>query len=144
MEIKQSPDLAAALSEAFAFARAHQHEYVGVDHFFWGIIQQPEAVHALRSFDVDVSQLKRELRSFLESSIKAVPEEIYEEFHNSEPELSIGCQEILMISAQHALTSQNVEISCVNIMIAMFRLEDSFSLELLRAQDISRFKRLIS
>ena len=77
MEIKQSPDLAAALGEAFAFARSHQHEYIGADHFLLGIIQQPEGVEALKSCDADIKEMKRELNAFLESSVPRVPEYIY-------------------------------------------------------------------
>ena len=139
MEIKQSPDLAAALSEAFAFARTHQHEYVGVDHFFWGIINQAEGKTALKYCDAELNELKREVLSFLETSIPRIPEDAYEEFHDSEPEISLGCHELLMIAAQHALSSQNVEITCVNILIAMFRLDDNFSVALLKGQGVKRF-----
>ena len=136
MEIKQSLDLSSAITEAYTLATMRRHEFVGVEHFFWGLIHQPEGAQALRACGAQISELKAELKTFLEQELESLPEDFE---YDDVPLISNGCQELIMISAQHALSSENDEINCVNILIAMFRLTDSFSVALMKSQGVERF-----
>ena len=84
-----------------------------------------------------LNEIKEELKQFIEQTFSSLPDEF--EYDDS-PLISTGCQELIMISAQHALSSENDEINCVNILIAMFRLSDNFSVALMKSQGIERFK----
>ena len=136
MEIKQSPALVSAFGEAVMLASSLRQEFVGVEHLFWGLLQQSEATRALRACGAKVTELKTEVKEFIDQDIPSVPEDIG---LSEEPMISVGCQELLMISAQHAVSSGNAEITCVNILIALFHLEDSFTLALLESQGVDRF-----
>ena len=136
MELEQSADLTAAFGEAIHLALELRQEIVGVEHLFWGMLKQSEVKRVMRECDASPKSLLDELESFIKEYVPCVPDDFE---YDQEPVISMGCHDLLMIAANHALSSGNHEINTLNILIAMFRLEDSFSVSLLKSNDVTRF-----
>lgn len=139
MEIRHSEDLHDAVNDAFQIAIESRHEILGVDHLFWAMLQHSELQKMLREFDVDAHSLSEELSQFLKEYVPSVPDDFE---YDASPTLSQGCQEILMIATEHSISAGNEEITCINLAVAMFRLKDNFSLNLLKNNGVSRFSLL--
>ena len=139
MEIRHSEDLQDAVNDAFQVAIEARHEILSVDHLFWAMLQYTELQNMLRDFDVDAYGLSEELSQFLDEVVPTVPDDFE---YSESPTLSQGCQEILMIATEHSMSAGNQEITCINLVIAMFRLTDNFSLTLLKNNGVSRFSLL--
>lgn len=139
MELRQSADLSAAFGEAIHFAIELRQEIVGVEHLCWAMLKQPEIRRALRDCEVSAKPLVDELKEFITGEIPSVPEDFE---YDDEPVMSMAIHDLLMIAANHALSSGNEEITCLNILIAMYRLEDNFSVALLKSHELTRFSLL--
>ena len=136
MEITHSDDLQDAIGAAFEYAIKSRHEILSVDHLFWAMLQHNELINMLRDFEINPQMLSDEISQYLTDVVPSVPEDFdYED----EPTLSQGFQQILIIATEHSLSAGNDEITCINLIIAMFRLKDNFSLNLLKNSGLSRF-----
>ena len=136
MELRQSADLSAAFGEAIHLAIELRQEIVGVEHLCWAMLKQPEVRRSLRECDVSAKEIENELNEFIREEIPSVPEDFE---YDDEPVLSMSIHDLLMIAANHALSSGNEEINCINLMIGMFRLEDNFSVALFKSHELTRF-----
>jgi ATP-dependent Clp protease ATP-binding subunit ClpA len=139
MDFKHSADLNASIGEAIELAVTSRHETIGVDHLFWAMLKQAELKSLLRQYDVSSRDLFGEVDVFLKEYMTSVPDEFE---YDLDPVLSHGCHQVLLIATDHSISAGNEEITCINILIAMFRLQDNYSVALLKSNGITRFSLL--
>lgn len=139
MDFKHSADLNASIGEAIELAVTSRHETIGVDHLFWAMLKQAELKSLLRQYDVSSRDLFSEVDIFLKEYMTSVPDEFE---YDLDPVLSHGCHQVLLIATDHSISAGNEEITCINILIAMFRLQDNYSVALLKNNGITRFSLL--
>jgi ATP-dependent Clp protease ATP-binding subunit ClpA len=109
------------------------HEYVGVDHLFWGLLAQQETQEALNALGVTPSLLITEVESFLSEALPSLPQAIAQN-----PSMSIGCHQLLEQAKLQAMSAHAEEVNCLNVLIAVYYLEESFAAYLLKSAGISQ------
>ena len=136
MQPELSPELERALEFATSLAQMKRHEFVGLEHIFLGLLNQPETAEAIKFCGGNIDELVRETMRFIDDHIQPVPD------GGALPDqtpISIVCHQIFSVATQHALSSANPEISGLNFLIAMYQFDQNFSTYLLISQDVRRF-----
>ncbi len=138
MSIQQSEDLTLAISLAHDLTQELRHDMVGIDHLFLGILKTREGRRAFSTLDVDVEHMIKEVYSFLTESIDPVPEHV--DYQPDQVKMVIACHQVLSKGFEQALSSESSEVTCLNILIAMFNLSRSYSVHLMQSVGVSVYQ----
>ena len=90
-------DLEISLNLAFRDAKEHRHEFMTVEHLLLALLDNPSATETLSACGADMSQLKNELKSFIEETTPVIPDG--EEERETQP--TLGFQRVLQRGVFH-------------------------------------------
>jgi ATP-dependent Clp protease ATP-binding subunit ClpA len=130
--MKLSQDLQIALTVAVNEAGRLGHEYSGLEHLLYALTFDEETVDVLRHAGADIDRLKDQLTEYLDKEIEKV------RGRRREPRLSLGVQRALARAAAHAEGSGKDEVRGVDLLVALFYETDSYAVELLEQEGVSR------
>jgi len=128
-----SKELEFTLNQAFREARAHQHEFMTIEHLLLALLDNPTAAEVLRACAADLSVLRRDLEAFLEETTPRIP--VGDE---RETQPTLGFQRVLQRAVFHVQSSEKTEVSGANVLVAIFSEQDSQAVYFLEKQGISR------
>ncbi|MBH23972.1 MAG: ATP-dependent Clp protease ATP-binding subunit ClpA [Myxococcales bacterium] len=126
-------ELELALQAAIREAEVRRHEFVTLEHLLYALLHERVASDVIRRCGGDIDALRSELDDLLDNEIEALPEGV-----SQDPMQTLGFQRVLQRAIMHVQTSGNAEVNGGNVLVAMFREEDSHAIYLLRKQGISR------
>ncbi|MEO1267109.1 MAG: AAA family ATPase [Myxococcota bacterium] len=126
-------ELELALQAAIREAEARRHEFVTLEHLLYALLHERVASEIIRRCGGDIDELRSELDELLENELEALPKEV-----KQDPMQTLGFQRVLQRAIMHVQTSGKAEVNGGNVLVAMFREEDSSAVYLLRNQGISR------
>ncbi len=129
-----SKELENTLERAYGQAKARKHEFITLEHILFELTFDPDASEVLMGCGVDLEKLRTTLDDFMNESIVQIESE-----YLSEPEYSAGSQFVLRLAAMHAESAETEEINGGNILVAMFRVEESHAIYFLNQQGITRY-----
>jgi len=128
-----SSELEFCLNEAFQNARDRRHEFMTVEHLLLALLDIPQIHKILKSCDIDVDQLRRQLSDFIDESTPLVA---HEDDRDVQP--TLGFQRVLQRAVFHVQSSGKKEVSGANVLVAIFSEKQSQAVYLLGLQDLTR------
>ncbi len=126
-------ELEMALYAAVREAETRRHEYVTLEHLLFALAHEPVASNILRHCGANLNKLRKELESYLQDEIPALPPN-----KHIDPTQTIGFQRVLQRALMHVRSSGKEEINGGNVLVAIFAEPDSHAVYLLESLGISR------
>ena len=114
-------------------AVARRHAYLTVEHLLYALAHDDAGENVLKHVGVDVAQLKRELDAYFEEELEKIPEGGKEDTAQT-----MAFHRVLQSALQHAESAEKEEVEAGDLLAAILNEPDSFAVDLLRKQDVSR------
>jgi ATP-dependent Clp protease ATP-binding subunit ClpA len=131
MEI--SPEVEIALNVAANDASRRRHEYVTIEHLLYALLLDETTANVLRHAGGDPPALKKRLDAFLTEQLEPLSEE-----SPTPPTPSLGVHRAIRRAYAHVKSSGKQEVTGANVIVAMFAEHDSFAIQLLEEQGVTR------
>ncbi|HXN30612.1 MAG TPA: ATP-dependent Clp protease ATP-binding subunit ClpA [Polyangiaceae bacterium] len=128
-----SPEVEIALSVAASDAARRRHEYVTIEHLLYALLLDQTTANVVRHAGGDPSGLKKRLEQYLSDEMEQLPED-----EARTPAMSLGVQRAIRLAASHVKSSGKDEVTGANVLVAMFQERDSYGVELMKDQGVSR------
>ncbi|HSP81238.1 MAG TPA: ATP-dependent Clp protease ATP-binding subunit ClpA [Myxococcaceae bacterium] len=131
------PLIAKELQDSFRNAleearRMHQ-EYLTLEHLLLALTRDARTREVLKGCGANIKRLQERLESFLEETVERLPEGV-----EADPQQTIGVERVLHRAAMHALSAEQKYITGGDVLVAMFREEESHALYLLQQEGVTR------
>ncbi|MBT5861717.1 MAG: ATP-dependent Clp protease ATP-binding subunit ClpA [Gammaproteobacteria bacterium] len=128
-----SSELEFCLSEAFQKAGENRHEFMTVEHLLLALLDIPAVSEILKACGTNISELRRQLTECIDEQTPVLPDE-----ENAEVQPTLGFQRVLQRAVFHVQSSGKKEVTCSNVLVAIFSEKQSQAVYFLSLQDISR------
>ncbi|HEX3129624.1 MAG TPA: AAA family ATPase [Thermoanaerobaculia bacterium] len=132
--MRLSQDLQISLSLAMSEAGRLGHEYAGLEHLLYALTFDDEASGVLRHAGADVRRVQKLLADYLEEEIEGLDVDEGE----LEPRLSLAAQRTLARAAVRVEGTGRDEIRGSDLIVAMFEEPESYAVDLLQEQGVTR------
>ena len=129
-----SKELEETLKRAFEQAKVRRHEFITLEHILFELTFDPDASDVLIGCGVDLDRLRDSIDNFMNENMPAIESE-----YLPDPQYSAGSQFVLRLAAMHAESADKPEINGGNILISMFRVDESHAVYLLNQQGVNRY-----
>ncbi|HVY54623.1 MAG TPA: ATP-dependent Clp protease ATP-binding subunit ClpA [Thermodesulfobacteriota bacterium] len=129
-----SKELENTLKRAYELAKERRHEFITLEHILLELTYDPDAGEVLAGCGVDLDNLRSRLEDFFDENMPPVESE-----YLPDPQYSAGSQFVLRLAAMHAESADKAQINGGNILVAMFRVDESHAVYLLTEQGVSRY-----
>jgi ATP-dependent Clp protease ATP-binding subunit ClpA len=126
-------ELQETLSAAVEEAVQRRHEYVTLEHLLFAMLNDSTSRDVLYNVGGDLEKLGDELEKFFSQRLETLPDGL-----TQMPELTSAFQSVLQYAMLQAEGSGQKEIDGGNILAAIFQIENSYAVYLLRQQNITR------
>lgn len=126
-------ELEETLGLAVDEAVARRHEYVTLEHLLYALIGDKVGREVLLNVGADLEKMRADLDEHFETTVEKLPDNV-----QLMPELTSTFQSIIQYAMLQAQGSGQKNIDGGSILAAMFQIEQSYAVYLLRRQDISR------
>ncbi|NOJ83202.1 ATP-dependent Clp protease ATP-binding subunit ClpA [Myxococcus xanthus] len=126
-------ELQASFRTALDEARKMRHEYLTLEHLLLALTRDARTREVLKGCGANVKQLQERLVSFLEETVERLPEGV-----DAEPQQTIGVERVLHRAAMHALSAEQKLIDGGDVLVALFREDESHALYLLQQEGVTR------
>ncbi|HZW88830.1 MAG TPA: AAA family ATPase, partial [Myxococcaceae bacterium] len=126
-------ELQASFRQAIADAKAMRHEYLTLEHLLLALTREPKTQKILVACGANVKRLRQRLEKFLNETVERLPDAV-----SAEPQQTIGIERVLQRAAIHALSAEQKVIEGGDVLVAMFREDESHALFLLQQEGITR------
>ncbi|HEX8820283.1 MAG TPA: Clp protease N-terminal domain-containing protein, partial [Archangium sp.] len=126
-------ELQASFRNAMEEARRMRHEYLTLEHLLLALTKDTRTREVLKGCGANVKRLQERLEGFLEETVERLPEGV-----DAEPQQTIGVERVLHRAAMHALSAEQKFIDGGDILVALFREEESHALYLLQQEGVTR------
>ena len=128
-----SPNLEHTLHRSVAEANSRKHEFATLEHLLLGLLDDQDAVTVLRACEVNISQLRAELKAYLDQELKNITEET-----NLDATPTAGFQRVIQRSILHVQSSGRDDVNGGNVLVALFSERESFAVFYLQQHEVSR------
>jgi len=132
-----SPLIAKELQESFRHALSEakrmRHEYLTLEHLLLALTKDARTREVLKACRANVKRLQTRLEEFLEETVERLPEGV-----EAEPQQTIAVERVIQRAAIHAISAEQKVVDGGDILVSIFREEDSQALFLLREEGIER------
>ena len=127
-------ELQNTLRKAFEDAGRERYEYVTLEHLLLALLDDPKAKKAILSLGGNIERLRERLKKFIESQADRVPAGI-----PFEPQQTLAVERVLQRAAIHAISSEMKTIDGGNVLVQLFKEQDSHAVWLLSEEGITQF-----
>ncbi|HEX6201265.1 MAG TPA: Clp protease N-terminal domain-containing protein, partial [Thermoanaerobaculia bacterium] len=131
--MKLTPQLQLSLSASLLEAAQRGHEYAGLEHLLYALLQDGVTRKALQRAGADVDGLRRRLEGFLDREIEALPEE-----EQGEPCTTLAFQRVLARAVAQRQGAGREEVGGPDVVVSMFAEPESFAVYFLEEQGVTR------
>ena len=129
-----SDDLENSLNIALSLASQSNHEFVTVEHLLLSIIRDDTVKEILKACGANLDELRTDLENFVENNIPKV-----EEAENHEPRATHGFKRVFQRAMIHVQSAGHKEVSCKNVLIAIYGENESHAVFFLHSQEVHRY-----
>ncbi|HMK72644.1 MAG TPA: Clp protease N-terminal domain-containing protein, partial [Myxococcaceae bacterium] len=126
-------ELQLSFKQALQDAKAMRHEYLTLEHLLLALTKEPKTQKVLTACGASVKRLRQRLEAFLRDTVERLPEGV-----TAEPQMTIGIERVLQRAQIHALSADQKVVEGGDVLVAMFREEESHALYLLQQEGIAR------
>jgi len=127
-------ELQETLRRAVETAMEMRHEYLLLEHLLLAMLDDDTAKDILGACQADIDALRAELTAFLTDDVEPLPEG-----SDAEPQQTLSFRRVLQRAAMHTRSSGRDEINAGNLLVAMYREEESSAVYFLEKQEVTRF-----
>src|SRR5512140_2949638 len=110
-----------------------RHEYLTLEHLLLALTKDARTREVLKACGANVKRLQERLETFLEETVERLPEDA-----EADPQQTIGVERVLHRAAMHALSAEQKQIDGGDVLVAIFREEESHALYLLQQEGVTR------
>ncbi len=125
--------LRASFHNAQEEAQRMRHEYLTLEHLLLALTRDARTREVLKGCGANIKRLQERLESFLEETVERLPEGV-----EADPQPTIGVERVLQNAAIHAISAEQKHFDGGDVLVAMFREQESHALYLLEQEDITR------
>ena len=129
-----SKELEDTLKRSYEQAKVRRHEFMTLEHILFELTYDPDASDVLIGCGVDLDRLRDSIDNFMNENMPPIESE-----YLPDPQYSAGSQFVLRLAAMHAESVEKPEINGSNILISMFRIDESHAVYLLNEQGVNRY-----
>lgn len=129
-----SKELEDTLKRSYEQAKVRRHEFMTLEHILFELTYDPDASDILIGCGVDLDRLRDSIDNFMNENMPPIDSE-----YLPDPQYSAGSQFVLRLAAMHAESVEKPEINGSNILISMFRIDESHAVYLLNEQGVNRY-----
>ena len=126
-------ELNSVLNEALEFAKKSRHEYVTIEHVFYSLLTNEQAIEILKKCGADTEFLHERIKTHLDSVFKPLPEENYHD-----PFETVALARVIDNMITSIKGADKKQASVADLLVALFEEERSYSVYLLKQQGVSR------
>ncbi len=126
-----SPNLEHTLHRAVGEANLRKHEFATLEHLLFGLLDDKDAVAVLRACDVNVRQLRAEIKSYLDLELENIKTE-----QGGEATPTSGFQRVIQRAILHVQSSGREEVTGANVLIALFSERESHATYFLQLAEL--------
>jgi len=126
-------ELNSVLNEALEFAKKSRHEYVTIEHVFYSLLTNEQAIELLKKCGADTEFLHERIKTHLESVFKPLPQENYHD-----PFETVALARVIDNMITSIKGADKKQASVEDLLVALFEEERSYSVYLLKQQGVSR------
>jgi len=119
--------------KSISFAKELRHEYLTIEHVFYLLLHSTEGSDIINSCGGDVSKMKIELLSYIQTNIEALPQDI-----DKEPYESVALSRLIDSMVRHIQSAQQTNADVGDLLAALYEEENTFSYMLMNQYNISR------
>jgi len=128
-----SPNLEHTLHRAVGEANLRKHEFATLEHLLFGLLDDKDAVAVLRACEVNVRQLRAEIKTYLDIELDNIKTD-----QSGEATPTSGFQRVIQRSILHVQSSGREEVTGANVLIALFSERESHAVYFLQQYDMTR------
>ncbi|MDH3415972.1 MAG: ATP-dependent Clp protease ATP-binding subunit ClpA [Gammaproteobacteria bacterium] len=128
-----SSELEFCLNEAFQQARDLRHEFMTVEHILLALLEVPRVYEVLKACNANIPELRRQLTEFVEEQTPLLPQD-----DDTDVQPTLGFQRVLQRAVFHVQSSGKKEVTCTNVLVAIFSEKQSQAVYLMDLQDVTR------
>nr|WP_250646669.1 ATP-dependent Clp protease ATP-binding subunit ClpA [Pseudemcibacter aquimaris] len=121
------------LHRSVAEANKRQHEFATLEHLLLGLLDDQDAVAVLRACDVNIQQLRAEVKVYLDQELGNITEETA---IDATP--TAGFQRVIQRAILHVQSSGREEVNGSNVLVALFSERESHAVFYLQQHEVSR------
>lgn len=129
-----SKDMENSLETARKEAAKYNHEFITLEHLLYGLTFNEKAKEVLLSVGCDIELLRKELETYFVEDLATISVPSL----SVQPRYTVGVQFVIQFAAFHVQNNGKTEVDGSNVLVALFREEDSQACYLLAKQNISR------
>ena len=130
-------ELQDSFRQALRDARDRRHEYLLLEHLLLALTRDPKVVRVLSACGVNVQRLRDRLEKFLVEEVETLPKP-----SDAMPQQTLGIERVLQRAAIQALSTDRNEIDAGDVLVTMFRENDSRALSLLKEEGLTQARLL--
>ncbi len=127
-------DLEAILKSAFDEAKNKHHEFVTVEHLLFFLLDNAAVSHILLACGADIVALRQSLKVFIDETTPKVSDS--ESKREAQP--TLGFQRVLQRAVFHVQSAGKMDVSSIDILVAIFSEQESHAVFLLKQENITR------
>src|SRR5499433_3848264 len=109
------------------------HEYLTLEHLLLALLKDVKTRQVLTGCGANIRRLQKRLEEFLEQTVERMPAGV-----EADPQQTISVERVLQRAAIHALSAEQKIIDGGDVLVAIFREEESHALYLLQQEGVSR------
>lgn len=128
-----SPNLEHTLHRSVAEANKRSHEFATLEHLLLGLLDDQDAVAVLRACEVNIPQLRAELKAYLDQEHGNITED-----STIDATPTAGFQRVIQRSILHVQSSGREEVNGSNVLVALFSERESHAVFYLQQHEVSR------
>jgi ATP-dependent Clp protease ATP-binding subunit ClpA len=126
-------ELNTVLNGALEFAKKSRHEYVTIEHVFYSLLSDENAIKELKKCGADTDFLYERLKTHLNSVFKPLPEG-----NHHDPFETVALARVIDFMIAQVKSSDRKEATTGDLLVALFEEERSYSVYLLKQQGITK------
>jgi ATP-dependent Clp protease ATP-binding subunit ClpA len=126
-----SPSLNAVFQSAVAYAKEHKHEYLTLEHVFFGMLQSPEGAALFTLLDANMQQMQEAVEKYIQKSVPTLET-------LQDPVETLMLSEAINDMLSHIHSSGRSQAEVGDMLAAMMSQEKLYARYLLEASGISR------
>ena len=126
-----SPSLNAVFQTAVAYAKEHKHEYLTLEHVFFGMLQSPEGASLLTLLDADMQMMQEAVEKYIQKSVPTLEA-------SQDPVETLMLSEAINDMLSHIHSSGRSEAEVGDMLASIMTQEKVYARYLLEESGISR------
>ncbi len=126
-------ELEETIERAGREAKTRRHEDVTLEHLLLALLEDTAARPIFEAMAVTVEAMRKELEAFFLDTVESLPEGV-----DRDPEHTAAFWRVLQRAAMHVQSSGKPAIDGANLLVALFREQESFALFVLKKNGITR------